>query len=350
MVTQLNAQSSHRRSAFTACLSASIALGFVGTSVAQHQAHADSTDPAELVLLKDAAHVQMSGAQPAYGSNGLPIALDSTADAPISDFNVGDYVLYRVNILNRGQGTLAHFKVQDQLPEGITYQNSWVSRCQMMLVAPIDHLWVREDGTPASPAEQSVTFPCTGGGITSKESFDHCTGEWSSDNGLDYMGYSTLHILGRVNKKAAGTTVSNTATIGDLSNANVQMPIKSWTATITVAPLAADAQVEPIIDPSPCAPEPTPSPSTTSPSPSASTTQPSPSTSSTTPYPSASSTTPSPSATTETTSPISPAPKPSQSHKPLLARTGVPLAIIGGATLMTAASGFVFASRRRKFD
>lgn len=159
MVTQLNAQSSHRRSAFTACLSASIALGFVGTSVAQHQAHADSTDPAELVLLKDAAHVQMSGAQPAYGSNGLPIALDSTADAPISDFNVGDYVLYRVNILNRGQGTLAHFKVQDQLPEGITYQNSWVSRCQMMLVAPIDHLWVREDGTPASPAEQSVTFP-----------------------------------------------------------------------------------------------------------------------------------------------------------------------------------------------
>ena len=341
MVTQLNAQSSHRRSAFTACLSASIALGFVGTSVAQHQAHADSTDPAELVLLKDAAHVQMSGAQPAYGSNGLPIALDSTADAPISDFNVGDYVLYRVNILNRGQGTLAHFKVQDQLPEGITYQNSWVSRCQMMLVAPIDHLWVREDGTPASPAEQSVTFPCTGGGITSKESFDHCTGEWSSDNGLDYMGYSTLHILGRVNKKAAGTTVSNTATIGDLSNANVQMPIKSWTATITVAPLAADAQVEPIIDPSPCAPEPTPSPSTTSPSPSASTTQPSPSTSSTTP---------SPSATTETTSPISPAPKPSQSHKPLLARTGVPLALIGGATLMTAASGFVFASRRRKFD
>ena len=341
MVTQLNAQSSHRRSAFTACLSASIALGFVGTSVAQHQAHADSTDPAELVLLKDAAHVQMSGAQPAYGSNGLPIALDSTADAPISDFNVGDYVLYRVNILNRGQGTLAHFKVQDQLPEGITYQNSWVSRCQMMLVAPIDHLWVREDGTPASPAEQSVTFPCTGGGITSKESFDHCTGEWSSDNGLDYMGYSTLHILGRVNKKAAGTTVSNTATIGDLSNANVQMPIKSWTATITVAPLAADAQVEPIIDPSPCAPEPTPSPSTTSPSPSASTTQPSPSTSSTTP---------SPSATTATTSPISPAPKPSQSHKPLLARTGVPLAIIGGATLMTAASGFVFASRRRKFD
>lgn len=341
MVTQLNAQSSHRRSAFTACLSASIALGFVGTSVAQHQAHADSTDPAELVLLKDAAHVQMSGAQPAYGSNGLPIALDSTADAPISDFNVGDYVLYRVNILNRGQGTLAHFKVQDQLPEGITYQNSWVSRCQMMLVAPIDHLWVREDGTPASPAEQSVTFPCTGGGITSKESFDHCTGEWSSDNGLDYMGYSTLHILGRVNKKAAGTTVSNTATIGDLSNANVQMPIKSWTATITVAPLAADAQVEPIIDPSPCAPEPTPSPSTTSPSPSASTTQPSPSTSSTTP---------SPSATTETTSPISPAPKPSQSHKPLLARTGVPLAIIGGATLMTAASGFVFSSRRRKFD
>ena len=341
MVTQLNAQSSHRRSAFTACLSASIALGFVGTSVAQHQAHADSTDPAELVLLKDAAHVQMSGAQPAYGSNGLPIALDSTADAPISDFNVGDYVLYRVNILNRGQGTLAHFKVQDQLPEGITYQNSWVSRCQMMLVAPIDHLWVREDGTPASPAEQSVTFPCTGGGITSKESFDHCTGEWSSDNGLDYMGYSTLHILGRVNKKAAGTTVSNTATIGDLSNANVQTPIKSWTATITVAPLAADAQVEPIIDPSPCAPEPTPSPSTTSPSPSASTPEPS---------ASSSSATPSPSATTETTSPISPAPKPSQSHKPLLARTGVPLAIIGGATLMTAASGFVFASRRRKFD
>ena len=333
-------QRRRRRVIFTALLSAAIACGFLGVSSTQLRAQADSYD-GDLVLLKDAAHVQMSGAQPAYGSNGLPIALDSTADAPIGDFNVGDYVLYRVNILNRGQGTLAHFKVQDQLPEGITYQNSWVSRCQMMLVAPIDHLWVREDGTPVSPAEESITFPCTGGGITSKESFDHCTGEWSSDNGLDYMGYSTLHILGRVNKKAAGTTVSNTATIGDLSNANVQTPIKSWTATITVAPLAADAQVEPIIDPSPCAPEPTPSPSTTSPSPSASTPEPS---------ASSSSATPSPSATTETTSPISPAPKPSQSHKPLLARTGVPLAIIGGATLMTAASGFVFASRRRTFD
>lgn len=192
-------QPRRRRVIFSALLSAAIACGFLGVSSTQLRAQADSYG-SDLILLKDAAHVQMSGAQPAYGSNGLPIALDSTADAPISDFNVGDYVLYRVNILNRGQGTLAHFKVQDQLPEGITYQNSWVSRCQMMLVAPIDHLWVREDGTPASPAEQSVTFPCTGGGITSKESFDHCTGEWSSDNGLDYMGYSTLHILGQIGR------------------------------------------------------------------------------------------------------------------------------------------------------
>lgn len=86
-------QRRRRRVIFAALLSAAIACGFLGVSSTQLRAQADSYG-GDLVLLKDAAHVQMNGNQPAYDETGLPIGLDSTADAPIGNFKVGDWVLY----------------------------------------------------------------------------------------------------------------------------------------------------------------------------------------------------------------------------------------------------------------
>ena len=85
-------QHRRRRVIFAALLSAAIACGFLGVSSTQLRAQADSYG-GDLILLKDAAHVQMNGSQPAYDETGLPIGLDSTADAPIGNFKVGDWVL-----------------------------------------------------------------------------------------------------------------------------------------------------------------------------------------------------------------------------------------------------------------
>ena len=76
-------RSRRRRAIFAALLSAAIACGFLGVSSTQLRAQADSYG-GDLVLLKDAAHVQMDGNQPAYDETGLPIGLDSTADAPLA--------------------------------------------------------------------------------------------------------------------------------------------------------------------------------------------------------------------------------------------------------------------------
>ena len=195
---------------------ASVAMGIVGVSTAQLQAQADEERVPDLILLKDAAHVQMSGGQPAYDEFGLPIGLDSTADAPIGQFEVGDYVVYRINVLNRNYPYVNSFTVSDFLPEGVTYQNSWTRRCFHSVVAPTDHLWVRESQSvnpdeslyPDSP----ITFPCRAPEEYSSGTYDHCSGTWtSSTEYFGYASYSTLFVLGRVDKKGAGKTLSNTA-------------------------------------------------------------------------------------------------------------------------------------------
>ena len=319
--------SRRRRAIFAALLSAAIACGFLGVSSSQLRAQADSYG-GDLVLLKDAAHVQMNGNQPAYDATGLPIGLDSTADAPISNFKVGDWVLYRVNVLNRGNGIVNHFTVADFIPEGITYQESWVRNCDMVYtVVGVDHLWVRDghsfDPNNGTSGLEDVAFPCKRANPTMPKSFSH--------------SYATLYVLGRVNKDGAGKTITNTAFItSSFTGATVSVP--RWSADITVSPLAAGEQVEPITDPSPCTP---PTTETPSPTVSESTT---PATPSTTPEPS----TPTPSTSTSTTQ-ITPSTSTTPA-KPELARTGIGLAVVGGTTLTVATAGAALATRRRRAE
>ena len=317
-------------------------MGIAGVSTAQLQAQADEERVPDLILLKDAAHVQMSGGQPVYDEFGLPIGLDSTADGPIGRFEVGDYVVYRINVLNRNYANVNSFTVSEFLPEGVTYQNSWTRRCAHTVIAPTDHLWVRESQSvnpdeslyPDSP----ITFPCRAPEGYSSGTYDHCSGTWtSSTEYFGYAAYSTLFVLGRVDKKGAGKTISNTARFTEISPQNSKLSVDSWTADITVAPLASGAQVEEITDPSPCStPTPSDSPSSSSASPSVSTSAPSAATSA----PTATVSTSEASAMTSATA-ASRAPQTTT-----LARTGVPLAIIGGAALLSATAGA--ALRKRK--
>ena len=338
--------SQRRWSVIAALVTASVAIGIFGGSSAHPQAQAVEERVPDLVLLKDAAHVQMSGGQPVYDEFGLPIGLDSTADAPIGQFEVGDYVVYRINVLNRNYADVNSFTVSDFLPEGVTYQNSWTRRCVHSVVAPTDHLWVRESQSvnpdeslyPSSP----ITFPCRAPEEYSSGTYDHCSGTWtSSTEHFGYASYSTLFVLGRVDKKGAGKTISNTARLANVAPQNSKLSVDSWTADITVAPLATGAQVEEITDPSPCStPTPSDSPTPSQPSPSVSTSTPSAVTSAPTTTVSASEA----SAMTSTTV-ASRAPQTTT-----LARTGVPLALLGGITLLTAIAGSSFVSSRRKLD
>lgn len=340
-------QHRRRRVIFAALLCAAIACGFLGVSSTQLRAQADSYG-GDLILLKDAAHVQMNGSQPAYDETGLPIGLDSTADAPIGNFKVGDWVLYRVNVLNRGNGIVNRFTVTDFIPQGITYQESWVRNCDMLndfTVAPTDHLWVREghsfDPNNGASGLEDVTFPCKRANPTMPKSFTHCNGQWNAESDtFGLASYATLYILGRVNKDGAGKTITNTAFItSSFTGATVSVP--RWSADITVSPLAAGEQVEPVTDPSPCTP---PTTETPSPTVSESTT---PATPSTTPEPSTS--TPTPSTSTSTTQIITPSTSTTPA-KPELARTGIGLAVVGGTTLTVATAGAALATRRRRAE
>lgn len=339
-------RSRRRRSVIAALATASVAIGIFGGSSAYLQAQADEEPVPDLILLKDAAHVQMSGGQPVYDEFGLPIGLDSTADAPIGQFEVGDYIVYRINVLNRNYANANSFTVSDFLPEGVTYQNSWTRRCDHIVLAPTDHLWVRESQSvnpdeslyPDSP----ITFPCRASVEHSAGTYDHCSGTWTSST--EYFGhaaYSTLFVLGRVDKKGAGKTISNTARLAEVTPQNAKLSVDSWTADITVAPLAAGGQVEEMIDPSPCSkPTPSDSPTPSQPSPSVSTSSPSTATSATTTTVSASEASAMTSATVASRAP----------QATTLARTGVPLALLGGIMLLTTIAGSSFVSSRRKLD
>ena len=62
-----------RRTLLATFVSASVALGIVGASASHHQADAAPNDGADLIVMKDAAHVKMENGKPVFDANGLPM-------------------------------------------------------------------------------------------------------------------------------------------------------------------------------------------------------------------------------------------------------------------------------------
>ena len=160
---------------------------------------------------KSVARVKMNGDEVARDANGLPETIESTeAIMP------GDYVLYKVNLSNKGPAVASGMNVADTLPDGVEYVSSETRICQN-----------------AGP------IPCTQG-VYAPASYDEATGTWKAmesgilDTNLNVGGTETLYILVKVKPGTEGSTITNTATLGDFDQIDSNKKNNTSSATFTV--------------------------------------------------------------------------------------------------------------------
>ena len=146
----------------------------------------------DVELTKTVARVKMNGDEPVRDANGIPETLESTD--PIMP---GDYMLYKVNLKAKGPAVASGMNVADALPSGVEYVSSETRICQ--------------DG---------ATNPCTGP-VYATASYDAAAGTWSAmesgilNTNLNVGGTETLYVLVKVKPSTEGSTITNTATLGE---------------------------------------------------------------------------------------------------------------------------------------
>ena len=146
----------------------------------------------DVELTKTVARVKMNGDEPVRDANGIPETLESTD--PIMP---GDYMLYKVNLKAKGPAVASGMNVADALPSGVEYVSSETRVCQ--------------DG---------ATNPCTGP-VYATANYDAAAGTWSAmesgilDTNLNVGGTETLYVLVKVKPATEGSTITNTATLGE---------------------------------------------------------------------------------------------------------------------------------------
>ena len=146
----------------------------------------------DVELTKTVARVKMNGDEPVRDANGIPETLESTD--PIMP---GDYMLYKVNLKAKGPAVASGMNVADALPSGVEYVSSETRVCQ--------------DG---------ATNPCTGP-VYATASYDAAAGTWSAmesgilNTNLNVGGTETLYVLVKVKPSTEGSTITNTATLGE---------------------------------------------------------------------------------------------------------------------------------------
>ena len=146
----------------------------------------------DVELKKTVARAKMNGDEPVRDANGVIETVDS--DDVIMP---GDYMLYKVNMKAKGPAVASGMNVADALPSGVEYVSSETRVCQ--------------DG---------ATYPCTGP-VYATANYDPATGTWAAmesgilDTNLNVGGTETLYVLVKVKPSTEGSTITNTASLGE---------------------------------------------------------------------------------------------------------------------------------------
>ena len=146
----------------------------------------------DVELKKTVARAKMNGDEPVRDANGIIETVES--DEVIMP---GDYMLYKVNLKAKGPAVASGMNVADALPSGVEYVSSETRVCQ--------------DG---------ATNPCTGP-VYATASYDAAAGKWTAmesgilDTNLNVGGTETLYVLVKVKPATEGSTITNTATLGE---------------------------------------------------------------------------------------------------------------------------------------
>ena len=146
----------------------------------------------DVELKKTVARAKMNGNEPVRDANGIPETIESTD--PIMP---GDYMLYRITLNNKGPAVASGMNVLDTLPDGVEYVSDETRLCQ--------------DG---------ATNPCAGP-VYTDASYDEFNSEWRAmpsghlNVNLNVGGTMTMYMLVKVKPSTEGSTITNTASLGE---------------------------------------------------------------------------------------------------------------------------------------
>ena len=165
----------------------------------------------DVELTKTVARAKMNGDEPVRDANGVIETVES--DDVVMP---GDYMLYKVNLKAKGPAVASGMNVADALPSGVEYVSSETRVCQ--------------DG---------ATYPCTGP-VYATASYDAAAGTWSAmesgilNTNLNVGGTETLYVLVKVKPSTEGSTITNTATLGEFDQVDSNKDNNKDSATFKV--------------------------------------------------------------------------------------------------------------------
>ena len=165
----------------------------------------------DVEVTKTVSRVKMNGDQPVRDANGIPETLQSTE--PIMP---GDYMLYRITLNNKGPAVASGMTVREVLPAGVEFISSETRICQ--------------DG---------ATNPCTGT-VKADSGFEVLDTDWQAmesgvlNTNLNVGGTETLYVLVQVQNGTEGSTITNTATLGEFDQIDSNKDNNKDSASFTV--------------------------------------------------------------------------------------------------------------------
>lgn len=166
----------------------------------------------DVEVTKKVARVKVNGDQPVMDANGIPETIESTD--PIMP---GDYMLYSITLNNKGPAVASGMKIKDVLPQGIEAISTQVRLCQT-----------------------DATTPCVGVQHNSNPDLANLDTDWEAmpsgilDTNLNVGGTETLYVLVKVKPSTEGSTITNTATLGDYDQVDSNKDNNTSSASFTV--------------------------------------------------------------------------------------------------------------------